>query len=278
MRGVFSCPKIRAQEDEGTKKDDELIILKLPAEWPYANVYFIGDKHVGSQQARCDLFRLLVKTIKDDPYGVALICGDLLDFGIAGSKTVPYCQRLTPQEQKDEVTAILEPIADKIGAIVPGNHENRGFKTVGINPLYDVACRLRIEDRYRENAAAVKISVGSLGTGGKPRQVVYAGVVSHGSSDAKHQRFTDSWDNVDFFVSGHTHRPGYKSKGRRVIDLIHERVVRTGYKDIVVDPAMDDGGYGLRDEYQAIPAPEMQTLTLYGGRKHMKFTSEDYGG
>ena len=277
MRGVFSCQKISAQEDEGTKKDDELIILKLPAEWPYANVYFIGDKHVGSRQARCDLFRLLVKTIQDDPYGIALICGDLLDFGIMGSKTVPYCERLTPQEQKDEVTAILEPIASKIGAIVPGNHENRGFKTVGINPLYDVACRLRIEDRYRENAAAVKISVGSLGTGGKPRQVAYAGVVSHGSSISKHQKYTESWEGVDFFVSGHTHRPGEHPEGRRVVDLIHEKVVRTGYVDIVVDPGMDDGGYGLRDEYKPTPPPWLQTLTLFGGRRHMKYATEQYG-
>lgn len=277
LRGKSLTYKPDRQEVYGTRSDDELIILKLPTEWPYVNLYFIGDKHIGSQQSRPDLFRRQVSMIESDPYGMAFICGDLLDFGVMGSKTVPYCQRLSPQEQKDEVTEILEPITDKIGVIVPGNHENRGFKMIGINPLYDIACRLRIEDRYRENAAAVKVLVGALGTGGQPRQVMYGGVVSHGSSLTKHQKFTESWDGADFFVSGHTHRPGYKPEGKRRLDLIHEKVVRTGYKVIVVDPGMDDGGYALRDEYAPTPPPEIQTLTLYGGRRHMRFVSEEYG-
>lgn len=256
------------------KQWNEPIVVGLPWNWDFVNVYIIGDKHIGSQEFNIRRFRRQIDIIKSDPHGVAVICGDLLDFGIIGSKTPTYGQRLMPSEQKDLACEMLETIADKLIAINPGNHEERGFKATGVNPLYDVACRLRREDYYRNEACAVIIKVGTTSKSNR-RQSVYGGVISHGSSVHKHHRYCMAWDGVDFFISGHTHTPSYTPRGKRRLDINAGTVRVAGYKEIIADPGLNDGGYVTKQEYEPAPPAELQKITLYGNKKRIKYSSDD---
>jgi hypothetical protein len=47
-------------------------------------------------------------------------------------------------------------------ALFPGNHENRNDKEVDNNPLYDVCCKLDIEDKFRENSAFIILRIGDI--------------------------------------------------------------------------------------------------------------------
>jgi len=114
-------------------------------------LYPIGDVHIGSAEFNEKLFREWAKMVENDPNGAVAIVGDMMDVGLKNSKTNVYEQKLTPREQKELCYELLKPVKDKILAGCSGNHEARSVREVGTNPLYDVFCRLGIEDRYREN-------------------------------------------------------------------------------------------------------------------------------
>jgi len=255
--------------------DENKIIVCDKSALNEVHLYFIGDKHVGSPCCVLSRIRKSVQDILADPAGHAVICGDLMDMGIKTAKTNTYFQTMMPEQQKETVFELFKPLADagKILAAVPGNHCRRNEIAVGMNPLYDICCRWHIEDVYRKHYAVVKIQVGSKTKNGKP--ATYVGVIDHGSSRATHHRWATGWDGVDFFVSGHTHRPGYDPHGKLRVDPRNNTITHLSYKEIVVDAGLDYGDYAADKNYEISPPAEMQMLTLCGARKKMIFTSED---
>lgn len=255
--------------------DMTLIVHKLSMEYPYINIYGIGDKHIGSKE--CDIKRLKkqVSTILDDEYGYCVICGDLINNGLKNSKTNTYQEVIQPAMQKELMYEIYKPLADngKILAGVPGNHCERTVKEAGTNPMYDVFCRWNIPHLYRENLALLKINLGSRKDG--KRQISYAGLVTHGSSKNKHHKFVMGFDGIDFAISGHTHTPEYTPRGKIRIDLKNETAKKVGYKEIIVDSSLESGGYALKNEYEISAPPETQILKLYGTHKRMDYLSLD---
>lgn len=255
--------------------DMQLVVHKLSQDLPYINLYGIGDKHIGSRE--CDLKRLKrqVDMMLNDPYGYAVICGDLLNNGLKNSKTNTYQEVIQPTEQKELMYEIYKPLVDedRILAGVPGNHCERTVREVGTNPMYDVFCRWNIPHLYRENIALLKINLGKRKNG--QRQISYAGLVTHGSSKSKHHKFVMGYDGIDFAISGHTHTPEYTPRGKIRIDVRNETVRKVGYKEIVVDSSLDTGGYALKNEYEISAPPETQILKLYGTHKRMDYMSLD---
>lgn len=239
------------------------------------DLLFMGDKHIGSLEFDETLFLQQIEEVRKNKNARLIICGDLLDTGIVGSKTSVYEQAMTPHEQKIYLFEALKPIAGKIVAMVPGNHEARISKSCGINTLYDVAAMLDITEVYRENFAVVKLHVG-VRDRDKTKSNCYIGVVSHGSSNAKHQKWTTSFDGADFFISGHTHTPSYTPRGKLKIDPYNNKVRHVGYKEIVVDSGLSYGGYAIKAEYMPTAVHERQLLVLSGKEKKMRFIAEEY--
>lgn len=60
------------------------------------------------------------------------LCGDLADYGLKNSKTNVYKAVMQPKEQQEYVYELFKPIAEKIVSAVPGNHEERITKEVGL--------------------------------------------------------------------------------------------------------------------------------------------------
>lgn len=248
-----------------------MITHKLPSTYLYINIYPIADVHIGSKQFNKKAFNELIKTVKADPYGFVVMAGDILNNGIKSSKSNVYEEVIRPRDQKEYAYEVLLPIADKILACCGGNHCHRTNKEVDSDPLYDVMCRLGIPELYRENGCIVKIN---LGERNKARQVSYAGVVTHGTSKNKHDKFCMGIDNADFFISGHTHQAEYTPKGKIRIDTKNEVVTLVGYKQIVCHSFQDYGGYALRSEYTPKAPTEFQKLKLYGNIKKMVYSEE----
>ena len=246
--------------------DFEMICIDLPKKHKKINVYALGDVHVGSAEFNETAIKKKIQIILDDPDGVVALCGDLGDFGLKNSKTNVYQQTMNPASQVEYIYDLFKPLAEagKIIAAVPGNHEERLVREVGVCPLYDLCVRWGISDRYRENVAIVKLTFGSL-NGGKARQI-FAGIVTHGSTRNKHRKFTASFDNIDFAISGHTHTPEYSQRGKIRVDTLHGVAKHVAYKEIVVDAHLKPGGYGLKKEYEIAAPPELQFLECYTER------------
>ena len=244
--------------------DLTLIVKTFPDEMDVLRVYALGDVHVGSPQFDERAIRKKIDIIKNDPNGVVCICGDLGDFGLKNSKTNIYQATMTIREQLEYIYELFFPIASKITAVVPGNHEERLTKEVGTCPLYDLCVRWGIQDVYRQNAAILKLGFGSYYKESGP--VVFIGLTTHGSSRNKHQRFIACYDNVDFSISGHTHQPWYVPHGRIFVDSRSAKAFHVPYKEIVVDANISPGGYAMKHEYEIPAPPEIQYLELSGYR------------
>lgn len=240
--------------------DLDLIIKKYPHNQDVLRVYAIGDVHVGSEQFDEDAVRKKIEIIRDDPCGVVCLCGDLADYGLKNSKTNVYKATMQPAEQQQFVYELFLPIADKIVACTPGNHEERITKEVGICPMYDLCVLWKVPEVYRENIAITKFSFGSVR--GKKQQYVFVGLTSHGSTRNKHKKFIGCFDGIDFAISGHTHTAEYSPHGKIRIDRINATASHVPYKEIVVDANLTPGGYGLKKEYEVTAPPELQFLEL----------------
>lgn len=241
------------------RSDLELIKKSFPRSWDTLRVYAIGDTHVGAQNFDETSIKKKISIIKDDPQGVVVLCGDLGDFGLKNSKTNVYQQTLSPREQLDYIHDLFLPIKDKICGFVPGNHEERLTREVGLCPGYDLCVKWGIQDVYRENVAITKYTFGAYK---KDQQIVFIGVTTHGSSQSRHKKFMGGFDSVDFGVSGHNHTPNYSPQGRIRVDRVSGSARHVPYKEIVVDANLSPGSYGLKKEYEIPPPPELQYLEL----------------
>ena len=239
--------------------DLEVIVKQYPKEWETLRVYAIGDTHVGSAQFDERAVRRKIDIIANDEQGVVVLCGDLGDYGLKNSKTNVYEAVMQPKEQQEYIYQLFLPIADKIAAAVPGNHEERITKEVGLCPLYDLCVRWGVPEVYRENVAITKYLFGRKHN---KQQMMFIGVTSHGSTRNKHRKFINCFDGVDFAVSGHTHTPEYSPHGKIRIDSISATAKHVPYKEIVVDANLSLGGYSIKKEYEVMPPPELQYLEL----------------
>ena len=241
------------------RNDLEIITRQFPSEQNVLRVYALGDIHVGSEQFDEKSVKKKLKIIEEDKDGVLCLCGDLGDYGLKNSKTNVYKATMQPQEQQRYIYELFYPIKDKIVSAVPGNHEERLTKEVGICPLYDLCVLWGIQDVYRENVAITKYIFGNQGN---KQPNVFFGITTHGSTRAKHKRFIACFEGIDFAISGHTHTPEYSPHGKIRVDRVHGNATHVTYKEIVVDANLSIGGYGIKKEYEIPPQPELQYLEL----------------
>lgn len=247
--------------------DDFTLIKHKFLTAPYINIYPLGDAHIGSKECNTELLNKWVEMVKNDPFGYVVIIGDLMNMGLKNAKSNVYEEILTPQEQKEKCFEVLNPIADKILAGCSGNHEYRANREVGMNPLYDVFCRLRIEDRYRQNVCFLKLTVGSH----RAHPNTYGLVLTHGKSKNRDLDWTYVVDGADVFISGHTHIGTHHPMGKIQIDMHHDTVKTIGYQHIVVLPFQEYGGYSISNKYKPNHLGQFQCVQLDGTKKQVNY-------
>lgn len=248
--------------------DDFTLITHKFDEIPYINIYPLGDVHIGSKECNVSLFKEWIEMVRQDPFGYVVIIGDMMNMGLKNSRSNVYEEALTPMEQKELMYELLNPIADKILAGCPGNHEYRTVREVGTNPMYDVFCRMRIENRYRENVCFLKLTVGKCGK--NPN--TYGVVLTHGSSKNKDLSWTYAVDGADVFISGHTHLGTHQPCGKIKMDLTHEKVKPIGYQHIVVIPFQEYGGYAIRGKYLPNSLGQFQCVQFDSSQKRVGYS------
>jgi len=228
------------------KKDFDMNIWKLDESLESLNIYPLGDVHIGSDMFNEELLSNWTKKVLLDTNSKVVLVGDMIDNGLKNSKTNCFEARYSPMEQKEILYYYLKPIKDKILGVVRGNHEYRSVDMADDCPLYDVMCRLQIEDLYRQNANFIKLS---LGKRTKDRQFAYTMALMHGKSKNKTKNFSYAIDGLDILVTGHLHDADNHFPSKVVFDA-HNEVMRTAkFTHVTVPSFQDFGGYALRDMY-----------------------------
>ena len=233
----------------------------FPESWETVNIYPLADLHIGD--VHCDLKAVYdqIDKIKNDPYGLVILNGDLLNTALRNSVSDVYGDTMKPVDQIVELVTLLTPIKDKIIACTIGNHEARVYRNDGID-IMRLACReLEIEDKYQPEGVLIFLRFGLSDDGHRPkgevRHRLFTIYATHGSGGgrkegAKAMRLADlaSIVDADIYIRSHVHMPlvmresFYRTNsGNSSVKLVDKLFVNTA-------ATLDYGGYGQQQEYK----------------------------
>ena len=236
------------------------IRVDRPTDWPTCNVYILADLHIGDPHCDMSAVNAQIRRIQDDPHGVAICNGDLLNTALKTSVSDVYGEVLKPIDQIVTLVELLKPIRDKIIGVTSGNHENRAYRNDGIDIMRLVCREMDIEDLYNPDGVLIFFRFGRgnmhLKHPETPRQlfIIYA---THGSGGgrkegAKAIRLADMAAIVDsdIFIHSHTHLPMIMRQSfyrvnapKSVVTLVDRLFVNCG-------SSLDYGGYGQAQEFK----------------------------
>jgi len=236
------------------------IRVDRPTDWPTCNVYILADLHIGDPHCDMAAVNAQIRRIQDDPHGVAICNGDLLNTALKTSVSDVYGEVLKPIDQIVAVSDLLMPIKEKIIGVTTGNHENRVYRNDGIDIMRIVCRELGIEDKYGPDGVMIffRFGRGNMHTRHpeNPRQLfmIYA---THGSGGgrkegSKAMRLAELADIVDadIYIRSHVHMPL----------IMRERFYRTNTAQSAVHPVdrlyvntaatLEYGGYAQQKEFK----------------------------
>ena len=258
-------------------KDGEEV-KPIKCDLPYAEsieIHPMADLHIGDSCSDYKLIMERIEYIKNTPNAYCILDGDLMDTAIASSIGDTYGANLQPMEQLKQCVKLFEPIKDKILAVLPGNHENRIYKSDGLDITELMCTQLGIADRYSPTTALLFVRFGKAikHHGRKDSNQLYTSYVTHGSGGGgrreggKVNRLADlaSIVDCDCYVHSHTHLPlVFRESFFRVsgsnssVALVDKLFVNTA-------AALNYGGYGDKQGYK--PASKTSPVIYLNGRK-----------
>ena len=253
-----------------------------PTDWPHANVYTLADLHIGD--AHCDESEVLarVKAVQDDPYGLCVLNGDLMNTALRNSVSDVYGEVLSPMQQITYLVNMLRPIAGKVIGVTAGNHENRVYKSDGIDVTRLVCRELGIEEKYAPEGVLIFLRFGTKANpqhvkeGRNPRQwyTIYA---THGSGSgrkegAKAIRLADmaAIVDADVYIHSHTHLPLVMKQSFFRADSSNCVAKQVSKLFVNTGSALGYGGYGQSQEFK--PA-DVASPVIHLEAKHKRMSA-----
>lgn len=249
----------------------------IKCDLPYAEqieIYPMSDLHIGDSMSDYKLIIDRIEYIRTTPNAYCILDGDLMDTAVCSSIGDTYGANLQPMEQLKHCVKLFEPIKDKILAVLPGNHENRVYKSDGLDVTELMCCQLGIQQRYSPTTALLFIRFGSAKKHGrKEAKQFYTIYCTHGAGGGRKEggkvnRLADlaCIVDADCYVHGHTHLPVvFKNSYYRVsgsnssVALVDKLFVNTA-------AYLNYGGYGDKAGFK--PASKASPIIYLNGKKH----------
>lgn len=248
----------------------------IKCDLPYADIVEIhpmADLHLGD--AHCDYKGILsrIEYIKNTPNAYCILDGDLMDTAIATSVGDTYGASLQPMEQLKQCVTLFEPIKDKILAVLPGNHENRVYRSDGLDITQIMCSQLGLQDKYSSTTALLFVRFGRGNTknhhGHPMRYTIY---VTHGSGGGRKEggkinRLADLSNIVDadIYVMGHTHLPAVLKEGFYRVCNTHSSIEYVDKLFVNTAASLNYGGYGDAQGFK--PASTCAPVIYLDGHK-----------
>jgi hypothetical protein len=240
---------------------------------PYAEkieIHPLSDLHIGDMN--CDYKSILarIEYIKNTPNAYCILDGDLMDMAIATSVGDTYGAGIQPMEQLKHCVKLFEPIKDKILAALPGNHENRIYRSDGIDITSLMCGQLGIGARYSSTTALLFIRFGKVTKSQRPQ--LYTIYVTHGTGGGRREggkinRLVDlsAIVDADIYVMGHTHLPVVMKEGYYRVSGSNSSVAYIEKLYVNTASSLNYGGYG--DVAGFKPASKQSPVIYLDGTK-----------
>ena len=248
----------------------------IKCDLPYADtieIHPMADLHIGDDH--CDYKSVIerIEYIKNTPNAYVILDGDLMDTAIASSVGDTYGATLSPMEQLKECVKLFEPIRNKILAVLAGNHENRVYRTDGIDITQLMCSQLGLQDRYSPTTALlfVRFGEGNKSTHHGRRQL-YTIYVTHGAGGCRKEggkvnRLADlaCIVDADCYVMGHTHLPVIMKESFYRVSGANSSVALVDKLFVNTAASLNYGGYGDAAGFK--PASKQAPVIYLNGHK-----------
>lgn len=232
-----------------------------PVEWESVNLYTLADLHIGDPHCNRSAIDEQIKRIQDDPHGLCVLNGDLMNTALKTSVSDVYGESLKPIDQIIEVVTLLKPIKDKIIGVTIGNHEARVYRNDGIDIIRLVCRELDIEDKYAPEGVLIFLRFGfsrnsAKHKDGNPRRL-FTIYVTHGSGGgrkegAKALRLADlaTIVDADIYIRSHVHMPMSFRETYFRTNTGQSSVMPVDRLFVNTAATLEYGGYGQQFEYK----------------------------
>ena len=236
-------------------------------------IHPMADLHIGDSQ--CDYKSILerIEYIKNTPNAYCILDGDLMDTAIASSIGDTYAANLQPMEQLKHCVKIFEPIKDKILAVLPGNHENRVYKSDGLDITEIMCSQLGIPERYSPTTALLFVRFGEDKAKKHGRPQLYTIYCTHGSGGGRREggkvnRLADlaSIVDADIYLHAHTHLPVIFRESFFRVSGANSSVAPVDKLFVNTAASLHYGGYGDKAGFK--PASRRSPVIYLHGTKH----------
>ncbi len=121
-----------------------------------AEIIVFADEHIGDKQSDWKSIQQRIEYVQNTPNCYCILNGDLIDAAIAGSCGDIYSAELQPMEAMKMCVKIFGPIAPKTLCVLKGNHENRIYKSTGIDIIELMCAQLGIADKHARLQACIE--------------------------------------------------------------------------------------------------------------------------
>ncbi len=237
---------------------------------PELHLYCLSDIHLGSPDCDEDLLMHDIEMIMRDDAARVILNGDLLQYDIKSSRGDVYHQKYPPSQQKRLLRQMLEPIRDKIIAMIGGNHDERRTEE-DATPVQDIAEALDV--RYLCGEGLFKLQIGTKPNRKPAAYVIYC---THGWTAARLiggkalnlHRLSDIV-LADVYIISHTHTPMIFADSYFVPDTRNNNVMQVSRYYVNTGSYQRRGNYpitkGLRPTVLGTPL-----ITLSGTQKKVE--------
>ena len=247
----------------------------IKCDLPYADtieIHPMSDLHLGDTMSDYKGIMERIEYIKNTPNAYCILDGDLMDTAIATSVGDTYGANIQPMEQLKLCVKIFEPIKDKILAVLPGNHENRVYRSDGIDITQIMCSQLGLQGRYSSTTALLFVRFGEQNGKRHNRRMLYTIYVTHGAGGGRKEggkvnRLADLANIVDadIYVMGHTHLPAVLKEGFFRVSMGNSSVAMVDKLFVNTAASLDYGGYGDTAGFK--PASKRSPVIFLNGHK-----------
>ena len=237
-------------------------------------IHPMADLHIGDAMSDGKLIMERLEYIKKTPGAYCILDGDLMDTAICSSIGDTYGANLQPMEQLKTCVRLFEPLKEKILAVLPGNHENRVYKSDGIDMTEMMCAQLRIPEKYSPTTALLFVRVGKdkrAERRGRPN--LYTIYVTHGSGGGRREggkvnRLADlaSIVDADIYVHAHTHLPLVFKEAYYRVSGSNSSVAMVDKLFVNTAATLNYGGYGDKAGFK--PASKCSPVIFLSGDEH----------
>lgn len=252
-------------------------ILEYP-EYDEVEIMCVGDFHIGDKHHSKAILDDIAEWVKSEDKRFIIIDGDIFNAALTSSVSDVYTEEYTLDECMDIFGKFIDDITpEKILVCIDGNHDQRVWKSVGIDPVKYVCNTHGV--RYSSGEAYVTLKIGTYfdrNGKGKNRLVSYRIYVTHGvgggrSSGGKVNSLMRLAEIVvaDIYVQGHQHDPVIKPRVINEWNSQCNSIVEHNQMFVVTGSCLERGGYAVAKAYPPV-CTKSPVLTLSGEKKQIK--------